>query len=226
MYLICGFLIGLFLPAIAGRFGKILPADPGAVLLYLWHRPRFPKAIRVDRIRVLRQKWYKLIQNSIVWAVVLAIVFYACHVLLIPKMAIWGCVFCAIIGYCMVIDDMYCLLPDFFTFPAVLLGFLMISQTGVMTPFDAIAGGFFGYLISTAAVFALGLFRRAELGFGDIKMMSAFGVWLGIYGLNFTLILSFFFFAIQSAACVKRSGPYGPALGLSAVITFFLIYMK
>ena len=37
-----GSLIGLLLPSVAGRFGKILPADPGMVLLTLFHRPRFP----------------------------------------------------------------------------------------------------------------------------------------------------------------------------------------
>ena len=62
-----GFIIGISIPAIGSRFGKILPADPGLVFLTIWHRPKFPKVHDVIRARRLHQKWKKLIYFSIGW---------------------------------------------------------------------------------------------------------------------------------------------------------------
>ncbi len=57
IYLIFGFLFGATIPFIAGRFGKIIPADPGLLLLRLFHMPRFPKVDDPMRQYSLYQKW-------------------------------------------------------------------------------------------------------------------------------------------------------------------------
>lgn len=226
LYILSGFLIGLLLPAISSRFGKILPADPGTIILQLYHKPHFPKSNNVTRNRLLHQKWKKLFLSSFLWGITLSFVFSFAKLYLEPDLAIWGCVLTTIVGFCFVVDAMYCLLPDFFTIPLLILGFMMSSFTSVLPETSSALGATFGYLIATVSVILLGFSRQVEFGAGDAKMMAAIGAWLGILGLNFALIMSFFFFAIQTGIQVKRGGAYGPALGIAGLITFFIIYIK
>ena len=58
--ILLGFILGFLMPITASRFGKVLPADPGMILLRLWHLPHFPKTGDVYRARLLRKKWMKL----------------------------------------------------------------------------------------------------------------------------------------------------------------------
>ena len=224
--LLIGFCIGLSIPAVAGRFGKILPADPGHTILNLWHRPRFPRATDVPRARELYKKWQKLAAFSLFWGIIMAGLFGASHVLLSPEIAPFAMIFVAVIGFSITVDDQYCLLPDFFTIPLLVLGFGAGALMPVLTPLDSFVGAAFGYLIATIAVMILSFSRQSEIGFGDVKMMAGLGAWLGASGLNFTLMLSFFLFAIPATIRTKRQGPYGPALGVAAIIAFFLVYMK
>ena len=220
------FIIGLLSPFISGRFGKILPTDPGHVLLWMWHRPRFPKVRDVNRSRQLYQKWTKLIYISITWGIVFGGLFYISHIFLPNNLSLWAYIFLTIIAFCIQIDSLYCLLPDFFTIPMLIIGFLFAVEENVISPLNSIIGSAFGYLIATLSVVLLGRNKQAEMGFGDVKMMAALGAWLGATGLNYTLVLSFFLFAIQVTLSKKRQGPYGPALGIAGVISFFLIYMN
>ena len=58
--LILGLLTGGIIPFMAGRFGKLIPADPGLLLLKLPHLPRFPKANDPMRSYLLKKKWQQL----------------------------------------------------------------------------------------------------------------------------------------------------------------------
>lgn len=225
-YILSGFLLGLLLPSTSSRFGKILPADPGTIVLQLWHKPHFPKSRCVARNRLLYKKWKNLILSSFLWGVSLAILFGFSKIYLPADLAIWGCILSVIVGYCFVIDAMYCLLPDFFTIPLLILGFAVSVFSTALSPQNSVTGAAFGYLIATVAVVISGMRRRVEFGAGDAKMMAAIGAWLGILGLNFALVISFLFFAIQTGIQSKRAGAYGPALGLAGLIAFFILYAK
>ena len=63
-------------------------------------------------------------------------------------------------------------------------------------------------------------------GGGDLKMITALGAWLGLMGLNYTIIISFLLFIVLNALPVQRKGAYGPALGLASLIVFFIMYAK
>lgn len=221
-----GFITGLLLPITAGRFGKILPADPGLVLLRLWHRPHFPRVMFAEQRRRLLNKWQKLGVISILWGLTIATLFVLSYHLIGGELAVWGGIFCALIGFCIFIDERYFLLPDFFTIPLLLLGIMMSCLCPETTPIAGITGAIFGYLIATISVLLLGLIERPELGAGDVKMMTALGAWLGVLGLNYTVLISFFLFAMPALCQSKRRGAYGPALGIAALITFFFIYAK
>ena len=222
---IIGFIIGLIIPASCGRFGKILPADPGLILLTIWHRPHFPKVHDVTRARQLHQKWIKLICFSVGWGAAISALFIVSNFLLPVSLRPWAYLFYVLVSCCIVVDSQYCLLPDFFTLPLLIIGFAMAAFTRNLTPIDSVIGAGFGYLLATFSVLFLGLFRRTELGAGDVKMMAAIGSWLGAIGLNFALFISFFIFALYAALSNQKAGPYGPALGISALIIFLFLFI-
>jgi len=221
-----GFCLGLLIPAVSGRFGKILPADPGHIVLNLWHRPRFPKVPDVPRTRELYSKWQKLLAYSLLWGCILSFLFIGSKVLLPPEITPWGMTFITLIVYSIPVDSKYCLLPDFFTIPLLILGFGAGAIMPVLTPLDSFMGAAFGYFISVLAVMLLSFASSSEIGSGDVKMMTGLGAWLGAMGLNFSLMVSFFLFAIPATIRTQKQGPYGPALGIAAIISFFFVYMK
>ena len=226
-YLVFGFLLGMIIPFIAGRLGKLIPADPGLLLLRLLHRPRFPKPNDPTRYYRLQKKWKKLWTIAFLWGIIEAILFALCFYFLSKSYVIWGCIFCWILTISMVVDAEYWLLPDFFTIPLLLLGFCFAYQTYEIGIQSALIGAIGGYLLSVFSVFLMGLFsKNPQFGGGDAKMITAIGAWLGILGLNYTLVLSFLLFMILNSLPIQKKGAYGPALGIASIIVFFIMYIK
>ncbi len=221
-----GFLLGLTVPAIASRFGKILPADPGLICAHLWHRPRFPKSPSIYRTRKFHSKWRRLILRSFIWGIVLAVFYGLTYVYIQPEMLIYGCVFLYMVALLMTIDHQFYLLPDFLTIPLLLLG--VTSGYAVSHEYlsftDKIIGAWFGYILSTISVFIMSFFKKGEFGAGDVKMLTALGAWFGAVFLNCILILSFIFFYICAIRKHCRFDAFGPALGAASIIAFFFAY--
>lgn len=226
LILLLGFLLGSTVPLLASRFGKILPADPGLVLFHLWHKSRFPKSHKPERIHHLNHKWKKMITYSICWGFALMALFGAAFFMIGLSSLLWVGLFLYIVALSMAVDQQYFLLPDFFTIPLLVLGFGFAVFTGFISPQESFAGALFGYLLSTLSVFCMNCFRRAEFGAGDVKMVTALGAWLGYMGLNYTLILSFILFALWSIKSRKKTGAFGPALGIAAICVLFFLYTK
>lgn len=221
-----GFFLGLLIPAIASRFGKVLPADPGMVLVRLWHRPHFPDVADVVRTRLLRRRWFKLLFSSAIWGGITSVLFMLSTLYIGGGSALWADVFIYIVLMCIVVDSQYYLLPDFFTIPLFMIG-ISASVFGGLLPVDyALFGVIFGYAVTVLSVFLMGLFCRAEFGAGDVKMVVALGSWLGAPGLNFVLIFSFMLFALGAVVRRKRYGAFGPALGVAAIYVLFAMYAK
>ena len=225
--MICGFVSGLFIPAVASRFGKVLPADPGLVLAHLWHKPVPPKRKEGVRYVLWQYKWKKLKLFSLCWGLIMALLFACAYIYIGPTSIGWTAGFILIIGFLIAVDQQYFLLPDFFTIPLLFLGFGFAVSTGLISPVDSFYGAVFGYLLCTLSVWIMNfMFKRAEFGAGDVKMVTALGAWLGYTSLNITLLLSFIFFTVWAIIMRRRSGAFGPALGLAAVIMLFATYIK
>ena len=78
LYLFLGFIFGEMIPFMARRFGKLIPMDPGLLLLNLIHRPRFPKVKDSKRHKKLKKLWYRLWINSLLWGTFTAGLFFLC----------------------------------------------------------------------------------------------------------------------------------------------------
>ena len=227
LYLFCGFITGLFIPFIASRLGKLIPADPGLLLLRMIHLPHFPKTDNLMHRYQLFKKWKKCCFISLAWGITEAILFVSSFSFLPHSYTLWGCIFCWILTVSMVVDAKYWLLPDFFTIPLLLLGFLFSYQNPAVGIQTSLMGAIFGYVISVLSVLVMGMFsKNPQFGGGDAKMITALGAWLGILGLNYTLVLSFLLFVVLNALPVQRKGAFGPALGIASIIVFFILYVK
>ena len=156
----------------------------------------------------------------------MAALFYGITVCMPAPVHLFAFLFVWIVLISVVIDSEIQLLPDFFTLPLTLFGFLFAEQTKAIDMSYSLAGAFFGYLVSIVSVIVTGASKKTEFGAGDVKLLIALGCWLGVSGLNYAVLLSFFIFVLLSAARGKKVGAYGPALGLGALFTFFVIYAK
>ncbi len=224
--LFMGLIAGFVLPPLASRFGKLIPADPGTILVALMHRPRFPKAVTPGREILLRRKWGKMLFCMFLWGIIQSALWGVIYAYLPASMHIWAYLYVWIISVLIIIDQQYFLLPDFFTIPLLFLGVGAGAYGGMISMADSFWGACFGYGIATASVMLMAPFKKAEFGGGDFKMMTALGAWLGVVGLNYTIILSFLFFIVQSIVRKNRVGAYGPALGLAGILIFFWLYLK
>ncbi len=224
--IVIGFLLGLTIPAIASRFGKILPADPGLICARLWHKPRFPKSPSAYRTRKFYSKWRRLIWRSFLWGIVLSSFYALTYAYVQPNMLIYGCAFLYMVALLMAIDHQFYLLPDFLTIPLLILGFTAayVVPHEHLSFIDKLIGTWFGYLLSTVSVFIMYFFKKGEFGAGDVKMLTALGAWFGAVFLNCALVLSFVFFYICVMRKKRRSDAFGPALGAASIIIFFGVY--
>ncbi len=226
IFALWGVVFGFILPFIAGRFGKLVPADPGSIILRLFHFPKIPAKKDLQRYLLWQRLNKKLYYWGVFWAIMCACLFTGVYLVIPPVLQTFSCVFIWVVCACMVIDALYWLLPDFFTLPLLMLGILFATKSSDFSLEMALTGAIGGYLVSVLSVMVLAFSPQKELGCGDVKMITALGAWLGIVGLSITLVLSFIFFVIFSILDLHKKGAYGPALGAAAIISFFLIHMK
>jgi len=94
-----------------------------------------------------------------------------------------------------IIDLRVRLLPNKYVFPFALLGvvFHVASEFDIISPADMIAGALIGYgTLWVIRFFANRHYGRDSLGLGDVKLMGAAGLWLGLEGILFALTLGAF----------------------------------
>lgn len=225
MMLTCliGFFLGVLLPAVAGRFGKILPADPGLVLVELFHKPILFRKSTSKWMDKFKKKQRKFFIVSFVWGVVLSVLF-GINSLFFEGFSLFAtCAFIYMVSALMSVDKMFCLLPDFFTIPLLVLGFTFVYfGSSFVSMTDAFVGAWYGYFVSVLAVVVMSFLGNAEFGAGDAKMLTALGAWFGLLNLSCVLVLSFVFFFVSSVLNKNKAGPFGPALGAASLIIFFL----
>jgi leader peptidase (prepilin peptidase)/N-methyltransferase len=129
------------------------------------------------------------------------------------------------------IDFDHQLLPDQITLPLVWIGLLISiwAMPGTSLAPDmrsSIIGGVAGYmsLWSTYWVFKL-LTGKEGMGYGDFKLLAAFGTWLGWQPLLLIVLLSAFAGAVVGVGLIVLRGrdrnipiPYGPYLAIAGWI--------
>lgn len=105
--------------------------------------------------------------------------------------ALLGCILTATLIAASGIDVRHHLLPDNLVLPLLWLGLLVNTQIVFSTPTDAIFGAAVGYLSLWLVyqVFKL-LTGREGMGYGDFKLLAAFGAWFGWQSILAIVLLS------------------------------------
>lgn len=125
------------------------------------------------------------------------------------------------------IDMKHQIIPDRISLPLIVIGFVIscfpVFDIDVLEALGGAVGGFgFLYLLALGVSHSLG---KESLGGGDIKLVTALGMFLGFRGVLFTIFISA---AIALASMIvfkkdrSKAVPFGPFLVLGAFIhTFF-----
>ncbi|GBD92871.1 type 4 prepilin-like proteins leader peptide-processing enzyme [bacterium BMS3Abin05] len=127
------------------------------------------------------------------------------------------------------IDIDYRLILNKVTLPGILLGavltvaFRVLSYKQVLLGFAIGGGG----LLFVAFLGSL-LFRKESMGMGDIKLAAMIGVFLGVKGTAFSLLVAFFIAALFSAGAMALEKadrhsqiPFGPFIALATFVYLF-----
>ncbi len=121
------------------------------------------------------------------------------------------------------------LLPDSITLPLLWLG-LLFNLTGVYVPLaEAVVGAVLGYLILWSVYWLFKLVTGKEgMGYGDFKLLSAIGAWLGWKVLPVVILLSSVIGAVVGIGLIvlARRGrsvpiPFGPYLAGAGLVALF-----
>ncbi|HUR47135.1 MAG TPA: A24 family peptidase [Candidatus Saccharimonadales bacterium] len=121
------------------------------------------------------------------------------------------------------------LLPDDITLPLVWLGLLVNLNNGFTQLSSAVIGAVAGYLSLWTVYWLFKLATGKEgMGYGDFKLLSAIGAWLGWKMLPIVILLSSLVGAIVGIALIlfarhSRSTPipFGPYLAAAGLIALF-----
>lgn len=124
------------------------------------------------------------------------------------------------------IDLDHQLLPDSIVLPLLWLGLVVAAMGGPVAPTDAIIGAAAGYLSLWLVYHGFRLVTGKEgMGYGDFKLMAAFGAWLGWAMLPLVIILSSLVGAVvgiglMAAGKLERGKPmpFGPFIAAAGWI--------
>ena len=219
IYALYGFLFGLFIPYAARRFAKFMPATPGYALWQLLRREKKNSGSKVNAslvyTKLRRQFYYRSVMSGLI---TMAVTFAAYEQWGSLHLG-WRLAYVWILLLLAEIDYRMLLLPDILTVPLLILGFAVsVFGAGFVSAEMSALGAAAGYVLPVAASLALVWKNKDAFGGGDIKLLAAAGAWLGIELLLYVIIGSAVLFMIYAAVRRRRSGAYGPAIALSAIM--------
>jgi len=220
IYIFSGLFFGLFVPYMARRFSKFMPATPA----YALYRLIKPNKISAGK----NAKYYKLrtayMFRSIMYALIGAALSSAVWLKFGEDEIWWRLGFVWSLLLLAEIDLKTFLLPDIITFPLLMCGFAFAAlHSSDLSPIESSIAALTGYIIPIIAALCLLWRSHDAFGGGDIKLLAAIGAWLGVESLLYTILLSCLLFGIYSLIKRKRNGAFGPSLAAAAVIVRLIL---
>jgi len=127
------------------------------------------------------------------------------------------------------IDLDHHLLPDNMTLPLVWIGLLLNTQSVFTDPLSSIYGAVAGYLVLWGVYHLFRILTGKEgMGYGDFKLLAAFGAWFGWQLLPQIIIVSSLAGAVIGITLILvrrheqgKPIPFGPYLAVAGVIALF-----
>ncbi len=217
IYALTGFVVGLLIPYMARRFAKSMPSAPTYALYNLIKPVKTTRKVKFStRYRQLKKRY---LARSMFCAVITAALSMAAFYRFGEAGIGWYLGFVWVLLLLAEVDFKTLILPDVLTIPLLICGFMFAAFAGTpLSPQESALAALAGYVLPVTATLLM-LWRSSEaFGFGDIKLLSAIGAWLGVENVIYTILLSCVVFGIYAALRRERAGAFGPALAVSAII--------
>ncbi len=124
------------------------------------------------------------------------------------------------------------IIPDIYLFPFLIIGLIItvfFEGFWIISPTESVIAGAFGYFLSliTGVVFAK--LRKtdennAPIGLGDVKLISAGGIWLGATGLSIAILISCILGQVWGMKNKQKYIPFAPFFISGLIIAFIILY--
>lgn len=219
IYMGLGFLVGLFIPYIARRFAKFMPATPGYALVQIFKFSKKVSSSKRSQNPAYSKMARRLFYRSLLSGLVMAVLVYLGLERFGQLHPVW------FIGYFWVllllaeIDSRMLLLPDILTVPLLIAGFALSAwSVGFVSAPESALGAVCGYFLPVAVSLLFVWKNKDAFGGGDIKLLAALGGWLGVEPLLYVILFAAVLFLAYAAVKRQRSGAFGPALAIAGII--------
>lgn len=223
LYALWGFVFGLFIPYLARRFAKFMPATLAyAIYDVVKRRKKVPSEVAQKNPKYLdlrsAYRW-----RSFMYGIITAAVSYATFYKFGAENIGWYLLFMWASLLLIEIDYRLLLLPDIITYPLLILGFGYAIMVGAWVgPGESFVGALAGYFIPIVASLFLVWKNKDVFGGGDIKYLAVIGAWQGLDRLLYVIIAACVIFAIYALIKRQRQGAFGPALAVAAILMAFV----
>lgn len=229
-YILIGFIFGFFIPFLARRFAKFMPATFAYAIyriLKINKTVSKQKKQKNHTYQLLRNKYY---MRSLGWGIFTSAALFLISQTIPSYRAPWIAIFVIVSFILTEIDKRMFLLPDILTIPLLIIGFTYTSfatgetnQDLVIATQSSALGALFGYFIPVLASIFLIKKHPDIFGGGDIKLLAAEGAWFGLENISFIILLSCALFAISCFIKKQRQDAFGPSIVLASLIILFLL---
>lgn len=223
-FAVYGFVFGFLIPYFARRFEKFMPAT-FAYALYQICRPG--KRLSAERRKNPRYANLKkqFLWRSLVWGVICASLSFAAFTHFDNGHLGWYLYFIWSLLLLTEIDYRMYLLPDILTIPLLIIGFVCaVLVCGWVSPPESALGALVGYFLPVIASLFLVWKDKDMFGGGDIKLLAAVGAWMGADKLIYVILTAVVIFGLYTLMRRQRSGAFGPAIALAAIIIAFYFF--
>lgn len=221
MVVLYGFLLGFIIPYLSRRFAKFMPATLG----YALYRSFKPVKVSKKTNKTKKLLWKRYRNRSFLFGLITAVLFGLALFKFGSHFLVFKLIFIYILLLLAEIDNRMFLLPDILTYPLLLIGLCFALFTGgFINITESVMAASLGYLLPVFASLFLVWKNPEAFGGGDIKLLSAIGAWLGVSGLLFVIISASIGFGAYSLIRRQRSGAFGPAIAIAAIVVAMLFF--
>lgn len=118
------------------------------------------------------------------------------------------------------------IIPDVYLFPFMLIGLIIVTFfPWPVTQSDGIIAAAFGYLLGLGIGYIFEKMRGkrdkyAPMGLGDIKLLAAGGIWLGLTGLSIAIVISCILGGTWGLIKKQRYIPFAPFFLVGGILAF------